>query len=375
MKYALATLWHDRQRYLPGVLAVAFSAVLIALQCGLLLGLFAITSLPIDRTSADIWVGSPQVLSVDLGEPIPESFLSRVAAVPGVEETEFYYQAFATWTNADGGSDKCMIIGSRLEPGSMGLLDALTPELRDRLTEPNSVVIDVSDLDRLGVKGVGDTAHINRRPVRIVGLVSGVRGLAASYVFCSEPTARTLLRHHLGPERTIYILARCSSPERAEQVVRELRAAYPDDMAVYTSREFSLRSRLHWLTKTKAGIALGYAALLGLLVGLVVTSQTLFAATTAAAREYAILLALGIPRWRVSMAVIAQSFWVGLAGMGTAFPAMFLIAQGADTLGAQVRLEPWLLASTAAITMTMAVVSGLFALRSVRQIEPMQLLR
>ena len=49
-------------------------------------------------------------------------------------------------------------------------------------------------------------------------------------------------------------------------------------------------------SKTKAGIALGYTALLGLLVGAVVTSQTLYAATTASAKEYAILLAMGIPR-------------------------------------------------------------------------------
>ncbi len=32
MIYSLATIWHDRQRFLPGVLAVAFSALLIALQ-------------------------------------------------------------------------------------------------------------------------------------------------------------------------------------------------------------------------------------------------------------------------------------------------------------------------------------------------------
>ena len=38
---------------------------------------------------------------------------------------------------------------------------------------------------------------------------------------------------------------------------------------------------MHWLTKTKAGIALGYAAALGLLVGAVVTSQTLYAAMAA----------------------------------------------------------------------------------------------
>src|SRR5271156_4673970 len=80
MPYSLSTLWHERQRFLPGILAVAFSALLIALQCGLLLGLFSITSLPVDHTAADIWVGAPQVLSVDLGRPIPESFLARVAS-------------------------------------------------------------------------------------------------------------------------------------------------------------------------------------------------------------------------------------------------------------------------------------------------------
>ena len=61
MSYSLTTLWYERQRYLPGVLAVGFSALLIALQCGLLLGLFSITSIPIDHTRADVWIGSPAV--------------------------------------------------------------------------------------------------------------------------------------------------------------------------------------------------------------------------------------------------------------------------------------------------------------------------
>ena len=63
MSYSLATLWHERSRFLPGVLAVAFGALLIALQCGLLLGLFSITSIPIDHTRADIWVGNPPLKS------------------------------------------------------------------------------------------------------------------------------------------------------------------------------------------------------------------------------------------------------------------------------------------------------------------------
>ena len=87
MPYSLSTIWYERQRFLPGVLAVAFSALLIALQFGLLLGLFSITSIPIDESRADIWVGHPEVPSVDLGRPIPESWMAYLA-LPEVERTE-----------------------------------------------------------------------------------------------------------------------------------------------------------------------------------------------------------------------------------------------------------------------------------------------
>ena len=93
---------------------------------------------------------------------------------------------------------------------------------------------------------------------------------------------------------------------------------------------------MHWLTKTKAGIALGYAAALGLLVGAVVTSQTLSAATKASLREYAVLRALGIPRWRMAMTVLSQSFWVGVIGVGLSLPAVYGLAQVADRLGLHV---------------------------------------
>jgi len=375
MGYALQTLFHERQRYLPGVLAVAFSGVLIALQCGLLIGLFSITSLPIDHTRADLWVGSPQVLSVDLGRPVPEKFLSRLASIPGVEPPEFYNQAFANWTKPNGGSDLCMVVGSRLEEDALGAVSELTPELREKLTEPNGIIIDESELDRLGVKGVGDTAEINKQKVRIVGLVKDVKSLAGPYVFCSLETSRNLIAIVLPKHHSTYILAKCKNPADVERIASELRELYPDDMSVFTSEKFSIRSRMHWLTKTKAGVALGYAALLGLLVGMVVTSQTLYAATMASAREYAILLALGIPRWRVSWAVLVQSFWVGLFGIVVSIPTSFALGELASLGGIKVRLPEWLLGGTAIITLGMAVLSGLWALRSVRQIEPVNLLR
>ena len=135
MSYALATLWHDRQRYLPGVLAVAFSALLIALQFGLLLGLFSVTSIPIDRAKADIWVGGPKVLSVDTGlQTIPEGkMMARLESQPEVLQVEPYILRFTNWEKPSGGSDLCILIGSRMGDSALGAVPELTAELRVRM--------------------------------------------------------------------------------------------------------------------------------------------------------------------------------------------------------------------------------------------------
>jgi putative ABC transport system permease protein len=375
MNFALATLWHERQRYLPGILAVAFSAVLIALTCGLLLGLLSVTSIPITRTRADVWVGSAGVLSVDIAGVVPTGWYSRVMESPEVTACEEYCEGFSKWKKPNGADELIIIVGCRLEDGSLGAVNALTPELREKLTEPNSVVIDESELPRLGLTtGVGETGEILGRKVRVVGLIKGYSSLAGPYVFCSLGTARPLLR--LKPDQASYLLAKTRVPAEAPVVADRLRERYGDELSAFTSAEFTWRSEWHWLTKTKAGIAMAVLSLLGLLVGAVVTGFTLYAATAASIREYAVLRALGIPRWRMGMAVMNQSFWVGVMGVAVGLPTMYGLARAAEAAGnLRVSLAPWLLGSVAVVTLAMALVSGLAALRILRQVEPANLLR
>ncbi len=127
---------------------------------------------------------------------------------------------------------------------------------------------------------------------------------------------------------------------------------------------------MHWLTTTNSGIAIGFTALLGLLVGSVVTSQTLYAATAASQREYATMRAMGIPRWRLKLVVLGQSFWVGLLGILFAVPVTLILVEVASRLGTQVRLHPLVIGIAAAITMLMAIGSGLAALRSFQGVDP-----
>lgn len=375
MSYSLATLWYERQRYLPGVFAVAFSALLIAVQSGLLQGLLSITSLPVDRTSADIWCGSPKVLSVDLGRAIPESYYTRLAGQPEVTRCEPYMQSFSNWQKPQSqGWELCMVIGSRLDHEALGLIDEIKkqPDLMARLTEPLTIAVDETEKERLEVSSIGEKVRINETELRVVGFVPNLKSLAAPYVFCSLQTARQIMR--LTNDQTTYVLARATDPRAVVQRLNEVEA-YKKEMLAYTSQDFSRQTRTHWLLKTRAGAALGCAAALGLLVGAVVTSQTLYAATIASLREYAVLVALGIPRYRIAMNVLSQAFWVGLCGICLGIPGAFLFREMAIVLKVPVQLDGFIVIGAAIVTMVMALLSGLTALRSLRQVEPATLLR
>ena len=258
MAYALRTLIHERSRYLPGVLAVAFSAVLMALQVGLMLGLFEISSIPVDKSTANtpeyIWIGSNGIQSVDLGRPIPVSFMARLTQRSGVQMPELFIATFANFEKNDGSTELCFLLGTALTTESGGATLSLTPELRAKLSEPRTIVMDETDLKRMKLAGVGDRAKINGKEVTLVGTVTGTRSLAAPWSFCSVTTARELLGPLMPPDYTTYLLAKCETPARAKEVVRELRAEYPE-MTAFTSDEFSFSSRWYWLTKTKAGVA------------------------------------------------------------------------------------------------------------------------
>jgi putative ABC transport system permease protein len=373
VSYALSTIWYERQRFLPAILAVAFSAVLVTVQSGPVLGLFAMTSLPVDRASADVWVGYPGVRSVDLGRPIPERWVVRLAAQPEVERAEPAVLGFSLWVRAGATpdasvSEACTIVGTRLDPNSLAAIEAVRtdPELLARLSVTGAVAVDESELGRLGIRGVGDTAEIMGVRVRVVGLVKGYRSLGGPYIFCSIDSARSFLAYR--QNEATYLVAKTRTPDDATSVARRL-GGYTQ-LTAMTADEFSTRSRMHWLLTTKAGITVGFTALLGLLVGAVVTSQTLYAATAASQREFATLRAMGIPRWRLKVSVLVQSFWVGLFGIILAAPVTLLLAEAADRLGTSVRLHPIILGSAAAVTMAMALGSGLAALRSFQNVDP-----
>ncbi len=141
--YSLRMLWRDRRRFLPPLLAIGLSAVLIAVQCGLVLGLVETTSAIIDHCSADVWVLPRDAPSLHQTYTFPLAWQSRLDLQPEIDRSEPYLTGMGRWrVPAHGRTELCMLIGLRLDDDSLGALKVFTPELRAALAEPGTVAVD-----------------------------------------------------------------------------------------------------------------------------------------------------------------------------------------------------------------------------------------
>jgi putative ABC transport system permease protein len=231
--------------------------------------------------------------------------------------------------------------------------------------------LDVSDQDRLDVARIGDDGQINGRAVHVVGLIPGMITLTGSCVLCSTETARMALR--LPPEQTTYLLVGCRPGSDIPAVVRKINDW--KEVSAWTAEGFANQTMAHWISKTKAGVAVAFIALLGLAVGGAVTSQTLYAATASLVKEFAALRAMGIPRSRMRSFVMIQSLVMSIVGLAIGAPTAILLAALARSLGTEALVPVWLISTASIITLVMGILSGLFAAQSLRHVEPATLLR
>ncbi len=307
----------------------------------------------------------------------PLAWQARLDSQPEIVRSEDYMTAMGRWrTPPRGESELCMIIGLRLDDDSLGALNVLTPDLRAALAEPGTVVVDAWEFASFGLQGESyESGEINGQPVRLAGHLHGFHGFAFVYIFCSQDTFRMLAPQALEfPDMATCLVARCRDPRDVEPVVARLRQEYPD-MAVYSSSSLSFQVQRYWLFRSRGGTVLICTMVLALLVGLAVTSETLYAAVLAQSKEFAVLDALGIPRRRVMRLVLAQAVWLGVGGVLMALPCTVALARAALWVRTQVILSAEVLTFTFALTLAMAILAGLSSLRPLRNIEPAKLLR
>lgn len=373
---AIKSMLGDRGKLLTALLGVAFAVVLVNMQGGLLLGFLRKTSLLVDRGQADIWVGHQRMNNVDMSSFIPERWLQRIRGLEGVERADAYLIVGGEARMRDGRFETVILLGC--EPDSP-LGNAWTvssgQDPRTLLRQPDSVLVDRHDRERLGNCQVGDVLEINGRRARVAGLTESIVGFTgAPYVFTTLERARD--RYGLGvpAEHCSYFLVKVKPQADVAEVCARIRERLPE-AGVYDRQTWGRKTMLHWLVKTGIGMSFGLATLLGLLVGLAVVAQTLYATVTERIKEFATLKALGAADAGVVRFLMAQA--VASAGLGSAVGLIFVQAAGrlVSSAEAPVVLTWWIGLLSVLLSTVVCLAAAWLPYGRIRAIDPASVLR
>jgi putative ABC transport system permease protein len=239
---------------------------------------------------------------------------------------------------------------------------------------PDGVSVDACDSVKFDYPRLGDVREINGCRARVVARTEGIVGFTTNpYVFTTLDRARRFC--NVAPEQCSYFLVAAEPGADVDDLCRRIRAQVPELLDVRDRQTWSLMCMEYWLTRTGVGISFGLAAVLGLLVGLAVVAQTLYASVNERVKEFGTLKALGATDGFVGRFVVVQA--LGNAAIGSVLGLV-----GSMLLG-------WLLTSPRApVQLTWAVaalsvglVSGVCLLAAwlpygrIRQIDPASVLR
>jgi len=364
---ASRNLFHDSLRLVATLVGIVFSVVLVMIQMGLFLGFGHMVTNMIDHTSTDLWVVPKKVKCFEDPSLIDLKLRNRIVAIDGIATVIPLVIGFSDWRQDSGEMTPVFIVGADLHDGALRPWNVVDGDVQ-ALSQGYSVAVDRTYFDRLGVTGIGSTAEIRGRKVKVVALTDGIRSFTTTpYVFVDLKNARTFTG--TPSDRANDLLVRLSPDADRDKTMQAIRD-HVGDAEVLTTAEFRDRSRSFWLFGTGAGAALFAGALLGVIVGTVIVAQTLYSSTKDHLNEFATLRAMGSANGYIYRVIIYQALINAVIGFTLASAIGAVVVQMTAKSALPIVITPWLFVALSLLTVAMCVISAIGAIVRVLRTDP-----
>lgn len=390
MSLALSTLLFEWRRYMAAVMALALSGLLVLAMTGVFIGIGKGFTATIERSGADVIVMQPGAKSL-MGGPsgVPRRFIPLVYNHPEVVEIQPLDGAggsFQSVKNVDptmSQADRARQDAPRQQfvqsmvidttPGSVTIPTDYSTELVEALRQPYTVAVDETALPKLGVK-LGERALYNGQTVTVVGVTRGYPNMMQATIVMSRDTLRMLGQADTGP-RVGPLMVKLRNPANAARVAAEINAMGNGQWKAWTRQGLADANASAMFEEGILVIIIGGCVVLGTIIGVAITWQTLRGAIMANIKEFASLRALGVGMGSLNRIVLELSFWVGVVGVAAAIILTWLISLLAMANAVIIALPVSLLIVVGGGLIVIAMLSGLLSLGVLKNSQPADLLR
>jgi putative ABC transport system permease protein len=371
---ALLMLFGARGKYVALLVGLSFAVLLSVQQAAIFLGILQRSTGQLQNVGcADIWVASERTESIEITRTLTEKDLYRVRSTPGVAWAEPLLSYSAYVDLPDGRFDSVQLIGL-----DRATLIGQPPEMIEGsladLRQPDAVFLESSGRKKLSGLRVGDVLRLNDHRARIAGICRARPGLLSKPLLYT--TAENAMRFvPLGRRPISYILVKAQPGASVAQVCREI-DTLPNVIAL-PADELRWRTIRYITFRTGVGVNFLMTVVLGLAVGLVVSTAAFNQFTADYLPHFAMLKAIGTRPRTLAGLLLMQAAVVGLISYGIGVGLAGLLTLPGLAPDAELSASfPWQVLVGGLLPMLLCVSAGcLFNLRRVIRVDPGMLFR
>ena len=379
MSLALSTLLFEWRRYLAAIIALALAGVLMLALSAMFIGILQSFTATIDKSRAQLII--LPAASSSLGGPgggggaLPKRVVPLIYRHPEVVEVQDLPGDFGRFFGP-GQTNSTMVNVMVIDtsPNGVTLPDDFTDDMRRAIEPPYNVGVDSSAMKQLGVK-LGDEASINGRTVRIALIMDGYANSQAPGVVMSRQTQRLMGSANDDTYGLLMVRIKNTSEKDIKRVVDELNAMADGQYKAWAKEPLAAATVKDAMSEGLLAIILGFMSVIGFVIGVVITWQTLRGAILANIKEFASLRALGVSIGQLRGVVMELSFWVGILGIAASAVLMVGITFLAKSANIPMGFELGSSIQTGVLLLLISIMSGALTLGALKKGEPADLLK
>ncbi|MBD2576333.1 ABC transporter permease DevC [Oscillatoria sp. FACHB-1406] len=378
MKIPLAWLQLTREkiRLIIALAGIGFADILMFMQLGFQDALFESSVVLHKRIEGDIFLLSPKSTAIIAMSQFSQRRLYQALALKGVREVHPIYLDFVIWKNPVTAEPRgIMLLGINPEddfidvPGLRENLDRVKLEdtiLFDKLSRP-----EFGPIAELFDEGKTVTTEAGGKQLKVGGLFS----LGASFGADGNILTSDINFLRLFPNRNKGLIdigvISLEPGVDVESIKQSLTTILPQDVNIFTRKEFIDFEVNYWKTSTAIGFIFTLGVGMGFIVGIVIVYQILYTDVSDHLPEYATLKAMGYTDFYLLGVVFQEALILAFLG----YIPGFLISNILYAVTAQATSLP--LAMTVAkatqviiLTVIMCTASGAIAVRKLSAADP-----
>jgi putative ABC transport system permease protein len=369
-------LSHGRTKLLAAVVGIVFADLLMWMQLGFLgAAIDSATSL-YEKLSGELVVINPLSHEINTVEPFSRRLLSRASGHPEVASVAPLYTGMVRWKDPATG-DKRPLFAYGIVPYAPALNAPGVVESETGMHAADTCLFDLRA--RPEFQGIAAqiaageplSAEVNGRRLWVVGSTAiGANFAVDGNLVTSDANFFRLFPGRLPGSIDVGVV-RLVPGSDVKQVQAELQKLYGGDLIVLTIAEFADRATDFLLRSRPINFIFSLGAFVGFLVGFAIVYQVLFTDVSNHLPQYATLKAIGYSDGYLRGVVLQEALILSVLGYvpGAALAwAFYAVAVKATNLPMHMTSARGILIF--ALTVIMCSLSGLLAMRKIRQADP-----